>query len=77
MERPRRGGVVPYRRTEQALLQVIDGATQRVLVFSYAVYNTPRICDSLVRAAGRDGKTTVVVEAQIRSTLESTQSREE
>jgi phosphatidylserine/phosphatidylglycerophosphate/cardiolipin synthase-like enzyme len=55
-------GVVPLRRTEQALLQVIDSAAQRVLVVSYAVYNIPRICDALVRAADRGAAITVVVE---------------
>lgn len=49
-------GVVPFRRTEQALLQVIDGAKERVLVVSYAVYKIPRICDSLIRAAARGVK---------------------
>jgi len=55
-------GMVPFRRTEQALLQVIDSAAERVLVVSYAVYNIPRICESLVRAAGRGAAITVVVE---------------
>jgi phosphatidylserine/phosphatidylglycerophosphate/cardiolipin synthase-like enzyme len=55
-------GVVPFRRTEQAILQVIDSAVQRVLVVSYAVYNIPRICEALVRAAGRGAAITVVVE---------------
>jgi phosphatidylserine/phosphatidylglycerophosphate/cardiolipin synthase-like enzyme len=55
-------GVVPFRRTEQALLQVIDSAAQRVLVVSYAVYNIPRICEALVLAAGRGAAITVVVE---------------
>lgn len=54
--------VVPFRRTEQAILQVIDSASQRVLVVSYAVYNIPRICESLVRAAGRGVAITVIVE---------------
>jgi phosphatidylserine/phosphatidylglycerophosphate/cardiolipin synthase-like enzyme len=55
-------GVDPLRRTEQALLQVIDSAAQRVLVVSYAVYNIPRICEALIRAANRGAAITVVVE---------------
>jgi phosphatidylserine/phosphatidylglycerophosphate/cardiolipin synthase-like enzyme len=55
-------GVVPFRRTEQAILQVIDSAARRVLVVSYAVYNIPRICEALVRAAGRGAAITVIVE---------------
>jgi hypothetical protein len=34
-------------------LQVIDSASTRILVVSYAVYNIPRIGDALVRAADR------------------------
>jgi phosphatidylserine/phosphatidylglycerophosphate/cardiolipin synthase-like enzyme len=67
-------GVVPFRRTEQALLQVIDGAKKRVLVVSYAVYNIPRICDSLVRAAGRGVKIRVVVETPDRLEGQNTYS---
>lgn len=67
-------GVVPFRRTEQALLQVIDGATERVLVVSYAVYNIPRICGALVRAAGRGVKITVVVETPDRLEGQNTYS---
>ena len=55
-------GSGPVRRTEQAILQVIDSAHRRVLVVSYAVYNIPRICDALVRAADRGVSLTVVVE---------------
>ncbi|WP_435017958.1 DISARM system phospholipase D-like protein DrmC [Tundrisphaera sp. TA3] len=56
-------GTAPFRRTEQAILQVIDAATRRLLIASYAVYNIPRICEALVRAAGRGVMLTVVVEA--------------
>ncbi len=41
-------GVVPLRRTEQVVLQVIDSASQRLLVVSYAVFNIPRICEALI-----------------------------
>lgn len=57
------GGATPLRRTEQAILQVIDSAAQRLLVVSYAVFKIPRICDSLVRAAKRGVMLTVVLEA--------------
>ena len=53
---------VPFRCTEQAILQVIESATRRLLVISYAVFNIPRICEALVRAAGRGVALTVVVE---------------
>jgi phosphatidylserine/phosphatidylglycerophosphate/cardiolipin synthase-like enzyme len=60
-------GVVPLRRTEQALLQVIDSATERLLVVSYAVYNIPRICEALLRAADRNVAISVVVESPDRN----------
>jgi hypothetical protein len=37
-------GVVPLRRTEQVVLQVIDSSSERLLIVSYAVFNVPRIC---------------------------------
>jgi phosphatidylserine/phosphatidylglycerophosphate/cardiolipin synthase-like enzyme len=55
-------GVVPFRRTEQAILQVIDSAVHRILVVSYAVYNIPRICEALVRAADRGVSINVIIE---------------
>jgi phosphatidylserine/phosphatidylglycerophosphate/cardiolipin synthase-like enzyme len=55
-------GEAPFRRTEQAILQVIEETTRKLLVVSYAVFNIPRICEALVRAAGRGVVLTVVVE---------------
>ncbi len=56
-------GVVPLRRTEQALLQVIESATERLLVVSYAVYQIPRVCEALVRAADRGVAIRIIVES--------------
>jgi phosphatidylserine/phosphatidylglycerophosphate/cardiolipin synthase-like enzyme len=53
----------PLRRTEQAILQVIESAVQSVLVVSYAVYNIPRIGDALIRAADRGVGLTVILES--------------
>lgn len=53
---------VPVRQTEQALLQLIDAARERLLVVSYAVYKIPRVCEALVRAAGRGVVLRVVIE---------------
>ena len=55
-------GMVPLRRTEQALLQVIDSASRRATVVSYAVYNIPRICEALIRAADRGVSINVIIE---------------
>lgn len=67
-------GVIPFRRTEQALLQVIDSAVRRVLVVSYAVYRIPRVCEALVRAAGRGVGITLVVETPDRLEGQNTYS---
>jgi phosphatidylserine/phosphatidylglycerophosphate/cardiolipin synthase-like enzyme len=56
-------GVVPLRRTEQVVLQVIDSASERLLVVSYAVFHVPRIGEALVRAADRGVAITIVVES--------------
>ena len=55
-------GVVPLRRTEQAILQVIDSANQRMTVVSYAVYQVRYVCKALVRAARRGTRIDVIVE---------------
>jgi phosphatidylserine/phosphatidylglycerophosphate/cardiolipin synthase-like enzyme len=53
---------VPLRHTEQALLQVIDAAAERLLVVSYAVYKIPRVGEALARAAARGVALRVVIE---------------
>jgi len=55
-------GVIPLRRTEQALLQLIGSATKRILIVSYAVYNIPRICEALTDAANRGARITIIIE---------------
>lgn len=55
--------IVPLRRTEQVVLQVIDAATERLLVVSYAVFNVPRIVEALVRAADRGVVIYLIVES--------------
>ena len=52
----------PFRRTEQAILQVLDSAHKRITLVSYAVYKIPEIADALVRAARRGVCINVVVE---------------
>lgn len=55
-------GVVAFRRTEQAILQVLDSAQQRITLVSYAVYSIPNIRGALVRAAQRGVRINVIVE---------------
>lgn len=52
----------PFRRTEQAILQVLDGARSRITLVSFAVYRIPNVGKALVRAAKRGVGLTVIVE---------------
>jgi phosphatidylserine/phosphatidylglycerophosphate/cardiolipin synthase-like enzyme len=52
----------PFRRTEQAILQVLDSAQQRITLVSYAVYKIPQIGQALVAGARRGVQIKVVVE---------------
>lgn len=52
----------PFRRTEQAILQLLDSAKTRITLVSFAVYRIPNISNALVRAAKRGVKLKVIVE---------------
>ena len=52
----------PFRRTEQAILEVLDSARKTVTLISYAVYRIPHISNALVAAAGRGVRIKIVVE---------------
>lgn len=51
-----------FRRTEQAILQVLNGAKARITLVSFAVYRIPNVGKALVRAAARGVRLTVIVE---------------
>jgi phosphatidylserine/phosphatidylglycerophosphate/cardiolipin synthase-like enzyme len=51
-----------FRQTEQAILEVVNMATKRLTVVSYAVYRIPRIRDALVAAASRGVCIRLIVE---------------
>ena len=53
---------IAHRHTEQAILQVLDSATQRITIVCYAVYRIPHIRDALVRAARRGVRVKIIVE---------------
>jgi len=53
---------VPLRRTEQAILQVLETASSRITLISYAVYRIPNVAAALVGAARRGVKLTVILE---------------
>jgi len=52
----------PFRRTEQAILQLLDAAHKRITLVSFAVYRIPNVGKALVRAAKRGVRITVIVE---------------
>jgi phosphatidylserine/phosphatidylglycerophosphate/cardiolipin synthase-like enzyme len=51
-----------FRHTEQAILEVVNSATRRLTVVSYAVYRIPRIREALVAAASRGVIIRLIVE---------------
>jgi len=51
-----------FRQTEQAILEVLNAATKRLTVVSYAVYRIPRIRDALIAAANRGVNIRLIVE---------------
>jgi phosphatidylserine/phosphatidylglycerophosphate/cardiolipin synthase-like enzyme len=51
-----------FRQTEQAILEVVNSASQRLTVVSYAVYRIPRIREALVAAASRGVAIRLIVE---------------
>lgn len=53
----------PLRRTDQALLDVIDGAEQTLTIVTFAAYSVPAIAAALVRAAERGVRIRIVVES--------------
>ena len=54
--------VIPLRRTDQALLQLIDGAQRTLHVVSFAVYKAQAIAQALVRAAQRGVSISIYLE---------------
>ena len=50
------------RRTDQALLQVIDAAQERLTIVSFAVYRVPKVADAMVEAARRGVVLRVILE---------------
>lgn len=55
-------GVVPLRRIDQALYEVIAGAERELIVVSYAVFNVPRLVEGLNGAVARGIEVHLVLE---------------
>ena len=51
-----------FRQTEQAILEVVNSAMERLTVVSYAVYRIPRIREALVAAVNRGVGIRLIVE---------------
>lgn len=51
-----------FRHTEQAILEVVNTAANRLTIVSYAVYRIPRIRDALIAAASRGVRIKLIVE---------------
>jgi len=54
---------MPLRRTDQALLEVIDTAQRSLLIVSFAVYKVPAVAEAIVRAAVRGVAVSICLEA--------------
>jgi phosphatidylserine/phosphatidylglycerophosphate/cardiolipin synthase-like enzyme len=54
---------IPLRRTDQALLQVVEQAQQALLIVSFAVYRIPLISQAIVDAAGRGARVRICLES--------------
>jgi phosphatidylserine/phosphatidylglycerophosphate/cardiolipin synthase-like enzyme len=59
---PNPGGT-PLRRTDQALLQLIQLAKRELLIVSFAVYDVPEIVEALKKALNRDVSLRIVAES--------------
>ena len=54
--------IIPLRRTDQALLQVINEAQERLLIVSFVVYKIEQIRQALIRATNRGVDVIICVE---------------
>jgi phosphatidylserine/phosphatidylglycerophosphate/cardiolipin synthase-like enzyme len=53
---------VPIRRTDQVLLELIEGAQQRLVVVSFAIYKAQKVIDAIEKAIRREVKVLVCLE---------------
>lgn len=58
---------VPVRRTDQALLQLIAMARERLIIVSFAVYKVPDVAAALIACAQRGCNVAVIVESEAES----------
>jgi len=53
-----------FRRTDQALLELIESAEQSLIIVTFAAYKIPKIADAVVRAGKRNVDVIFVVESR-------------
>ena len=56
-------GTSTFRRTDQALLELIQGAKRSIIVVTFAAYKVPKIAAALVDAAKRGVKVSLILES--------------
>jgi cardiolipin synthase A/B len=56
------GPSIPTRRTEQALLEVVDAATKRLFVTSFVAYSVPSVMKAFERAIARGVRLSMLLE---------------
>ena len=54
---------LPLRRTDQALLEVIDAARHTLTIVTFAAYKVPAVAEALVRAARRQVRIRIIIES--------------
>lgn len=54
---------LPLRRTDQALLEVINAAQQMLTIVTFAAYKVPAVAEALVRAAQRQVRIRIIIES--------------
>lgn len=58
------GELSEFRRTDQALLELINGATKTLLIVTFAAYKIPNIASALRQAAERGVKISIILESK-------------
>lgn len=58
-----RSRYIPLRRTDQALIELINSAKQRITIVSFAVYKAKNILNALEKAAKRGVEINIIVES--------------
>jgi len=58
------GDSTAFRRTDQALLELIDGAREELIVVTFAAYRIPHVAEALLRAVKRKAAISIILESK-------------